>query len=147
MQRFWGPLFHELKEEFEDTKGVIRNRKSKRTKNIMINEKGKRTSNDLQNITQKTKDQTTRTLPKTGDVLGYSGRVSSSWSTCGNRRVYKPGDKSWIRKGTDISSKIVRGHCSKPGVNEALPFSGLMLIVFNDSAIYVFSNRNNNQID
>jgi hypothetical protein len=78
LQRFWGPLFHELKEEFEDTKGVIRNRKSKRTKNIMINEKGKRTSNDLQNITQKTKDQTTRTLPKTGDVLGYSGRVSSS---------------------------------------------------------------------
>ena len=29
LQRFWGSLLHELKEEFEDTKGVIRNRKSK----------------------------------------------------------------------------------------------------------------------
>jgi hypothetical protein len=72
LQRLWGPLFHELKEEFEDTKGVIRNRKSKRTKNIMVNEKGKRTSNDLQNITQITKDRTTGTLPKTGDVLGIN---------------------------------------------------------------------------
>ena len=38
----------------------------------MANEKEKGASNDLQNITQKTKDRTTRTLLKTGGVLGYS---------------------------------------------------------------------------
>jgi Na+/phosphate symporter len=46
-----------MKEEFEDTKGVIRIRKSK--KNRQRNrekKKHKRTKNDLQSTTQKTKD-------------------------------------------------------------------------------------------
>jgi hypothetical protein len=46
-----------------------------RADNTIVKEK--RTDNDLQNITQKTKDRTTRTLPKTGDALGYSRRVNS----------------------------------------------------------------------
>ena len=41
-------------------------------------------NNDLQNITHKTKDTVTRTLLKQGM---NSGRVSSSCSTCGTRRV------------------------------------------------------------
>jgi hypothetical protein len=48
--------------------------------------KNKRTNNDLQNTTQKTKDRATRTPPKTGGKLRYSGRVSSSCST--NYMVY-----------------------------------------------------------
>jgi hypothetical protein len=48
----------------------------------MVNRK--MTNNDLQNTTQKTKDRTTRTPLKTGVS---SGRVSSSWSTSGTRRV------------------------------------------------------------
>jgi hypothetical protein len=58
------------KEEFEDTKGVIRIRKSK--KNRQHNgqkKKDKRTNNDLQNIARKTKDQVTRTPLNTGCEL------------------------------------------------------------------------------
>ena len=50
------------KEEFEDTKGVINSRKSK--KNRQHNgkkKKEKRTNNNLQNTIQKTKDRTIRT--------------------------------------------------------------------------------------
>ena len=48
--------------EFEDTNGVIRIRE--RTANTMT--KRKKTNNDLQNITQETKDPTTRTDQKQG---------------------------------------------------------------------------------
>jgi hypothetical protein len=48
-------------EDFEDTKGVIRIRKSK---------KDKRTNNDLQNTTQKTNDLGTRTPQKPGIISG-----------------------------------------------------------------------------
>jgi len=54
-----------LKDKFEDTKGIIGSLKSK---NIQCNDhkKGvKSTNNDLQSITQKTKDQVTRTPLKT----------------------------------------------------------------------------------
>jgi hypothetical protein len=64
-------------EEFEDTKGVIRIRKSK--KNRQHNDqmkKYKRTNNDLQNITHKTKVRVTRTSlitgVNTGAPEGYS---------------------------------------------------------------------------
>jgi hypothetical protein len=53
-----------LKEEFEDTKGVIRSRKSKDRQYNDQKKKDKRTNNDLQNTTRKTKDRTTRTLLK-----------------------------------------------------------------------------------
>jgi len=56
-----------FQEEFEDTKGVIRSRKSK--KNRQYNgqkKKDKRTNNDLQNTTQKTKDRVTQNPLKQG---------------------------------------------------------------------------------
>jgi len=47
--------FYYLKEEFEDTKGVIRIRKSKKDRqHNSQKKKNKRTNNDLQNTTQKT---------------------------------------------------------------------------------------------
>ena len=47
----------------------------------------KRKNSDLQNTTDKTKERITRTLLKTGGELRCSGRVSSSCSTSGTRRV------------------------------------------------------------
>ena len=73
-------------EEFEDTKGAIRIHISKKNRqhNGQKN-KYKRTNNDLQD---KTKDRVTQTPLKTAGELMYSGRVSSSCSTRGTRRVY-----------------------------------------------------------
>ena len=60
-----------------------------------------RVQKDKQRFTKhvhKTKDRVTRTPLKTGGELRWSGRVSSSCSTIGIRRVnlasYKSGDKS-----------------------------------------------------
>ena len=51
-----------MQEEFEDTKGVIRSRKSKKDRKHNGQTKmDKMTNNDLQNITHKTKDRVTRT--------------------------------------------------------------------------------------
>jgi hypothetical protein len=47
----------------------------------------KRTNNDLQNIANIIKDGVTRTPLKTGGELSFSGRVDSSCSTSGTRRV------------------------------------------------------------
>jgi hypothetical protein len=58
---------------------IIANR---RTDNTMDERKhDKKTNNDLQNIAQKTKDQATRTILKTGGELRCSGRVRSK--VCG----------------------------------------------------------------
>jgi hypothetical protein len=71
-----------LYEEFEDTKGVIGIRKSKKKRQHNgQKKKHKWTNNDLQNIHIKLKDQVTRTQLKTGGELRCSGRVSSSCST------------------------------------------------------------------
>ncbi len=49
-------------EELEDTKGIIRIRKSKKNRQRNVQKKkDKRLNSDLQNITQKTKDRVTRT--------------------------------------------------------------------------------------
>ena len=45
--------------KFEDTKGVIRNIKSKKGRQYNSQKKIKRTNKDSQNTTQKTKDQVT----------------------------------------------------------------------------------------
>ena len=45
--------------KFEDSKGIIRIRKSKERQHNGQKKKEKRTNNDLQNITQKTKDRAT----------------------------------------------------------------------------------------
>jgi hypothetical protein len=47
----------------------------------------KKKDNDLQITTQKSKDQTTRAPLKTGCRLGCSGRVGSSCSARGTRRI------------------------------------------------------------
>ena len=66
------------KEEFEDTKGVIRNRISK--KNKQHNGQKKKTQKDKQRSTKhtyKTKDRVTRTPLKAGGELRCSGKVNS----------------------------------------------------------------------
>ena len=71
-----------LQEEFEDTEGVIRIRKSK--KNRQHNgqkKKYKRTNNDLQDMHIQTKDRVTRTPLKTGGQLRCTGRVDISCDT------------------------------------------------------------------
>jgi hypothetical protein len=57
------------KKEIEDTKGVIRIRKSKRYNTMAKTEKDKRTNNDLQNIRHKTKHRVTRIPLKTEGEL------------------------------------------------------------------------------
>jgi len=75
------PLYCRL-EEFEDTEGVIRIRKSKDRQNNGQKKKYKRTNNDLQNITHKTKDRVTRTPePLQTCELRCCGSVSSPCST------------------------------------------------------------------
>jgi len=54
--------------------------------------KTKRTNNDIQNIIHKTKDRVTRTPQKTGYELMCARR---------DPFYYKPGDKSWMRKGPE----------------------------------------------
>jgi hypothetical protein len=63
----------------DDTKGVIRIRRSKKDRQYKGQKKNdKRTNNNLQNTTQKTKDWSTRTPQKTGDGLRCCGWISSS---------------------------------------------------------------------
>jgi hypothetical protein len=57
-------------QEFEDTKGVIGIRKSKKNRKHNGQKKRyKRTNNDLQNITHKTKDRVTPTPLKTSSNI------------------------------------------------------------------------------
>ena len=78
----------DMKEKLEDTKGVIRSRKSKKdSKHNWYKKKDKRTSNNLQIFTQKTKDQAIRIPLKTGYELRCSERVGSSFFTCDSCRV------------------------------------------------------------
>ena len=65
----------QLEEQFENTKGAIRIRISKKTDNTTA--KRKRTkgqNNNLQKITHKTKDRVTRIPLKIGGELGCYGR-------------------------------------------------------------------------
>ena len=71
-------------EKFEDTKRVIRSRKSKMDRQYNGHRKMNRTNNDLQNITQKINDRATRTPLNPG--------VNSETHIVLSR--YKPGDKS-----------------------------------------------------
>ena len=75
-------LFFKAEEEFEDTKGVIRIRKSKNRQHNGQKKKDhmKRTNNDLQNT--HIKDRVTL---KTAGELRCSGRVHSSCSTSDTR--------------------------------------------------------------
>jgi hypothetical protein len=80
-------IFCFLWERFEDTKWVIRIRKSKNRQNNDQKEKVQKDKQRSTKHTHKTKDRVTRTPLKTGGELGCFGRVSNSCSTNGNRRV------------------------------------------------------------
>ena len=60
-------LFSTRREEFEDTKRVIKIRKSKKDRHTNGQKKNGRTNSDLQNTAQKAKDRARRTPLKTGD--------------------------------------------------------------------------------
>ena len=75
-----------IQEDFEDTKGAIKIcilKKNRMAKRNSTKEHKQRSTKH----THKTKDQITRTPLKIGSELRCSGRVSSSYSTSGTRRV------------------------------------------------------------
>jgi hypothetical protein len=76
--------YNNVKEEFEDTKGVIRIRKSK--KNRKYN--GQKDKQQSTAHTHKTKDRVTRTPLNTEGELRYSGNVGSSCTTSGTSRGF-----------------------------------------------------------
>jgi hypothetical protein len=100
-------IFH--KEEFEDTKGVIRIRIPK--KNRQHNGQKKKVQKDKQRSTKhtyKTKDRVTGTPLKTRGELRCSGRVSSSCSTSGTRRVILATKPVINRKTTYFQNIILK---------------------------------------
>ena len=73
----------------EDTKGVIRNLKSKKDRQYSDQKKkNKGTNSDLQITKEKTNGEATRIPLKFGGELRYSGKVSSSCSTSNTCRYY-----------------------------------------------------------
>ena len=73
-------------EEFKDIKGAIRISHRRRTDNTMVKRKSTKGQTTIYK-TYKSKDRVTRTPLKTGGELKYSGWVSSSCPSSGNRRV------------------------------------------------------------
>ena len=73
-----------MEEEYEDTKGVIRIRKSKDRQHNGQTKKEKQLPTKH---THKTKDRVPRTPLKSGSELMFTGRVDFSWSTSGTRHV------------------------------------------------------------
>ena len=77
-------------EKFEDTKGVIRSRKSKNDR--QYNGQKKKGNNNLQSTTQKTKNQATQTPLKTQVLQKDKQFLFHMWHlSCYS--CYKPGDK------------------------------------------------------
>ena len=77
-------------EKFEDTKGVIRSRKSKNDR--QYNGQKKKGNNNLQSTTQKTKNQATQTPLKTQVLQKDKQFLLHMWHLlCYS--CYKPGDK------------------------------------------------------
>jgi hypothetical protein len=89
-------------EEFDNTKGVIIIRKSKKCRQHNDQKKNKQKDKPRSTKhTYKTKDRVTRTPLKTGSELRCPGMVGSSCSTSGTRHVSlvkNPVIKSWMRK-------------------------------------------------
>jgi hypothetical protein len=81
---FWCLLYRQ--EEFDDTKGVIWIRKSKKNRQ-WPKEKGQKDKQWSTKHTHSTKDRVTRTPLKAGGELRCSGRVDSFCSTRDTRRV------------------------------------------------------------
>ena len=72
---------------FENTKGLSGSVNHKRPDITMTKKKGQKDKQRSTKYTYKTKARVTRTPLKTGGELMYSGRVGSSCSTSGIRRV------------------------------------------------------------
>ena len=105
-------IFCFLWERFEDTKWVIRIRKSKNRQNNDQKEKVQKNKQRSTKHTHKTKDRVTRTPLKTGGELGCFGRVSNSCSTNGNRRVNLVTNPAIICEwGKDRGVLAVSGTC------------------------------------
>ena len=83
-------------DNFEDGKGVIRSRKSKKDRqHNNQKKKDKRTNSDLQNIAQKNKDRATGTPLKIGVDLRCKQFLLHTWHLS-SYSCYKLGDKSWM---------------------------------------------------
>ena len=80
-------FFSRTKDEFEDTKGVNRNRISMNRQRTGQKKKYKEINNDISKHTHTTKAGVTRTALKRGIELRCSRRVSISCSTSGTHRV------------------------------------------------------------
>ena len=79
----WSLLQKSLKIPMRLSESVYR----RRTENTMAKITSTKGQTTIYNHTHKTKDRVTRTQLKTGDELRCSGRISSSCSTSGTRRV------------------------------------------------------------
>ena len=81
-------------DNFEDTIGVIRSRKSNKDRqHNSQKKKDKRTNNDLQNITQKIKNRATRTPLNTGGEVRCKQLLPYTWHWS-SYSCHKLGDKS-----------------------------------------------------
>jgi len=83
-------------EKFEDAKGVIRSRKSKKERHHIDKKNDKMTNSDLQNITQEIKDRAARTPLKTGGELRCPGRVCSSTQTISQEILKLRTTTEWV---------------------------------------------------
>ena len=111
-----------MRKKFEDNKGLIRSRKSKKDRkyNNKRKKKTKRKNNVLQTIRPTTKDWATRTPLKSGGKLRYSWWVSSSCSTSDTHRV------------TLVRNQVINHEWGKNRIvittKETLPWSFVSLI-------------------
>jgi hypothetical protein len=80
----------------------------------------KMTNNDLQNNTHQANDRVTRTALKTGGELMYSGRVSSSCSTCDIRSKVTPINKALLKDNDRGRRKSILGNGFKATFNNIL---------------------------
>ena len=84
---FYLVIVIKLRDELEDTRGVIRIHKSKKKEHKVQKKKDKRKNNDIQNITHQAKDRLTGTMLKTGGEPRCSRRINSSCKTSNTRPV------------------------------------------------------------
>jgi hypothetical protein len=99
--------------KFEDTKAVIRNRKSKKGRQLngQRKKKQKDKNNNLQTTTQKTEDRATWAPLKTRGELRCSGKENSSCTASGSRRVTLVTNlvlrHEWNRQVNEIRSAFI----------------------------------------
>jgi len=100
-------LIWHRQEKIEDTKEVVRSRKSKKDRQHNGQRKTiERTNNDVESITEKTKDLT-KPL-KTGSELMCSWGVDSSCATCDTRRFILVTERTglWLQQAEHINDNL-----------------------------------------